>query len=106
MYGAKVSTLELEGMAEKAAIVADLLKGIANEKRLLVLCRLAEGEATVTELAQTADLSQSATSQHLARMRAEGLIAFRRESQTIWYRIGDPRLTTLLDTLRRLYCDV
>lgn len=97
--------LDLNPMAAKAQEVAALLKALANEKRLLVLCRLAEGEATVTALADEIGLSQSATSQHLARMRAEGLISFRRDAQTIWYRIADAKLATLLETMRRLYCE-
>ncbi len=93
-------------MVEKAAAVAVLFRTLGNEKRLLVLCKLLEaGEATVTGIAAAVGLSQSATSQHLAVMREEGLIAFRRESQTIWYRIADARLDALLAETRRLYCD-
>jgi ArsR family transcriptional regulator len=89
----------------KAGQVADLLRAIANDRRLLILCRLVEcGEATVGQLADDVALSQSALSQHLARMREEGLIAFRREAQTLWYRIADPRVEDLLATLHRLYC--
>ena len=89
----------------KAGQVADVLRTLANDRRLLILCRLVEcGEATVGELAEDVGLSQSAMSQHLARMREEGLVAFRRESQTLWYRIADPRVEDLLATLHRLYC--
>ena len=89
----------------KAGEVADLLRILANDRRLLILCRLVEcGEATVGQLADDVELSQSALSQHLARMREEGLIVFRRESQTLWYRIADPRVEDLLATLHRLYC--
>ena len=55
-------------------------------------------------LAEAVGLSQSALSQHLAKMREEGLVAYRRESQTLWYRIADPRIEDLLATLHRLYC--
>src|SRR3546814_5210411 len=69
------------------------------------LCKLVEhGERTVGDLAGDVGLSQSALSQHLAKMRDEGLVAFRRESQTLWYRIADPRAETLLVTLYQLYC--
>ncbi len=85
--------------------VADLLRVLANDRRLLILCRLVEcGEATVGQLADEVELSQSALSQHLARMREEGLVAFRRDAQTLWYRIADPRVEDLLATLHRLYC--
>lgn len=89
----------------KAGQVADLLRAIANDRRLLILCRLVEcGEATVSQLAEDVELSQSALSQHLARMRQEGLVTFRRDAQTLWYRIADPRVEDLLGTLHRLYC--
>jgi DNA-binding transcriptional ArsR family regulator len=89
----------------KAGQVAGLLRAIANDRRLLILCRLVEcGEATVGQLAEDVELSQSALSQHLARMREEGLVAFRRDAQTLWYRIADPRVEDLLGTLHRLYC--
>ena len=71
----------------------------------MLLCTLAEqGEANVGQLGDAVGLGQSATSQHLARMREEGLVATRREAQTIWYRIGDPRAARLLEVLHALYC--
>ncbi len=98
----EVPTLETE-----AVKVAALLQLIGNEKRLLILCRLVEqGEATVGALAAGVHLSQSALSQHLARMRDEGLVTARRHAQSIWYRIADPRTETLLETLHALYCRV
>ena len=91
--------------AAKAAEVAGVLKALANPHRLAILCRLAEvGESTVGGLTETIVLSQSALSQHLARMRQEGVVTFRRESQTLWYRIGDPRIADLMAELYRLYC--
>ncbi len=98
-------TIDLETLRAKAGEVADILSALANDRRLLILCKLVEvGEATVGTLAAEVGLSQSALSQHLARMREEGIVAFRREAQTIWYRIGDARIETLLSTLHRLYC--
>ncbi len=89
----------------KAGQVAEMLRTIANDRRLLILCRLVEcGEATVGQLAGDVELSQSALSQHLARMREEGLVTYRRDAQTLWYRIADPRVEELLATLHRLYC--
>jgi ArsR family transcriptional regulator len=89
----------------KAGQVAEMLRALANDRRLLILCRLVEsGEATVGELALDVGLSQSALSQHLARMRDEGLVTYRRDAQTLWYRIADPRVEELLATLHRLYC--
>lgn len=97
--------MDLATFEAKAGEVAQILKAIGNDRRLMVLCKLVEhGERTVGELVDDVGLSQSALSQHLARMRDEGLVAFRRESQTLWYRIADPRTKTLLTTLYQLYC--
>lgn len=99
-------TFDPETLEKKAGDVADVLRALANERRLLILCKLVEwGEANVNSLAEEVGLSQSALSQHLARMRNEGLVAFRRESQTLWYRIADPRIEQLLATLYKLYCE-
>lgn len=98
--------LDTRSLEAKAGEVAALLRTIGNDRRLLILCRLVEcGEATVGDLADDVDLSQSALSQHLARLREEGIVAFRRESQTIWYRIADSRVEALLAALHRLYCN-
>lgn len=96
------------GLAElerKAAEASAFLKLLANENRLLILCRLAlNGEMSVNDLAAAAKLSQSALSQHLAKMREEGLLATRREAQTVFYRIADPNAARLLALLRNIYC--
>jgi len=97
--------MDLATFEKKAGAVSTLLKAIGNQRRLMLLCKLVEhGEMTVGDLAREVALSQSALSQHLAKMRDEGLVAFRRESQTLWYRIADPRTETLLTTLYQLYC--
>ena len=97
--------MNAKSLEARAGEVAQVLGAIANDRRLLILCKLVEdGEATVGSLAERVGLSQSALSQHLARMREEGIVAARRESQTMWYRISDSRIETLLATLYRLYC--
>jgi ArsR family transcriptional regulator, virulence genes transcriptional regulator len=89
----------------KATEVAGILRAIGNERRLMVLCTLVEmGEANVSTLVECSGLSQSALSQHLAKMRNEGLLAFRRDGQTLWYRIADPRIEQLFATLHALFC--
>lgn len=94
--------VELE---RKAAEAAGLLKLLANENRLLILCRLAvAGEMSVGDLADAVGLSQSALSQHLAKMREDGLLATRREAQTVFYRIADPNAARLLALLKSIYC--
>ena len=90
-------------LKDSAHAAARLLKLLASEQRLLLLCRLLEGETSVGELAEHAKLAQSAASQHLSKMRAEGLVATRRDAQTIYYRVADPDAIKVLDTLCAIY---
>lgn len=88
-----------------AGTVAALLRALGNQRRLMIMCKLAErGEMTVGDLANEVALSQSALSQHLARLRDERLVAARREATSAWYRIADPRCEGLMATLYELYC--
>ena len=97
--------MDLATFEAKAGQVAETLKAIGNARRLMLLCKLVEhDEVTVGDLAREVGLSQSACSQHLAKMRDEGLVTYRRESQTLWYAIADSRVETLLATLYQLYC--
>ena len=97
------SPAEVSELEECAGLAARMLKLLASEQRLLLLCRLVEGEASVGVLAEHAKLAQSTASQHLAKMRAEGLVATRREAQTIYYRLEDPAAMRVLDTLCDIY---
>lgn len=90
--------------AARAGEAAALLKTLAHEARLMVLCQLGEGEYSAGALQQGSGLSQSALSQHLARLRAEGLVATRREGQTIYYRLADRNVARVLETLADIYC--
>lgn len=94
--------LDLESSAQAAA---RLMKLLASEQRLILLCRLIEGECSVGELAEYTGLAQSAASQHLAKLRAEGLVSTRRDGQTIFYEIADQKAVRLIDTLCELYRD-
>jgi len=97
--------MDMAAFEAKAGSVAEQLKAMGNARRLMILCKLVEcGEIRVSDLAQDVGLSQSACSQHLAKMRDERLVDFRRESQTLWYRIADSRTEALLATLYQLYC--
>lgn len=94
---------QLEAHAQDAAA---LLRQLANPRRLMLLCQLAaEGEVTVGRLAAGVGLSQAALSQHLMRLRAEGLVARRREGTHLHYRITDPRVGRLMQTLYELFCE-
>ncbi len=99
------ATADLADFEKKAIEVADILRALANERRLMILCKLVEyGEATVGTLVDDVGISQSALSQHLAKMRDEGIVVFRRDSHTLWYRIADARIEELFATLHRLFC--
>ena len=90
---------------QQAEQAASLLKMMANERRLLLLCHLsASGELSVGELVERIGLGQSALSQHLAMLREEGLVGTRKEAQTVYYRLCDPRAEQLLRLLHDLFC--
>ncbi|MCQ4165404.1 ArsR/SmtB family transcription factor [Tahibacter harae] len=92
-------------LQQGAAQAAALLRAVGNEHRLLVLCLLIEhGEMSVGALLERLELGQSALSQHLARMREEGLVTFRREAQTLYYRIDNPAVAKLIATLKSIFC--
>lgn len=96
---------ELARLQAKAAEAARLMRMLANENRLLLLCHLAAVEEMgAGALAEALGLSPSAASQHLALLREDGLVATRREAQAIFYRIADPKVARLLGVLRELYC--
>ena len=89
---------------DSAGKAAGLLRLLANEKRLMILCQLIEGELSVSVLQARIGLSQSALSQHLARLREDGIVATRREGQVIYYRVVDPAALRVLETLADLFC--
>lgn len=91
-------------MHPKAGAAAKMLKHLAHPSRLMVLCELGQGERSVGELEAVVGLSQSALSQHLAKLRAARLVSTRRESQTIYYSLADAGVTKIIGTLYDLYC--
>jgi ArsR family transcriptional regulator len=93
---------ELSRFEASAAAASRLLKAMAHDARLLVLCQLADGERQVSQIVTR--LSQSALSQHLAVLRAEGLVATRRDGQSIYYRIADPAVRAVIATLAGIFC--
>ena len=94
---------EIEVLRSSAQRASQLLKKLANEQRLLILCKLLEGECAVTELSEHVQLAQSATSQHLAKLREAGLLATRRDAQSIYYRIEDEDTLRVLQALCEVY---
>jgi DNA-binding transcriptional ArsR family regulator len=102
---AEKARLDFETMRRNAADAVSLLKGLANESRLMIVCVLAEGELSVGQLNQRIKLSQSALSQHLAVLREQGLVQTRRESQTIYYRLADSAALGIIGLLHDVYCE-
>jgi len=104
-YGqAKGSQMELNHLEKKAEQASALLKAMSNQSRLMILCQLNEGEKSVGELERIVGLSQSALSQHLARLRRDKLVKTRREAQTIFYSLQGDEAVTVIKTLYDLYC--
>lgn len=99
-----LARFDLALFEESAGRAATLLRLLGNERRLMVLCQLADGELSVSEIQARVGLSQSALSQHLALLREEGVVATRRESQTIYYRIIDHAAMRVIETLAELFC--
>ena len=91
-------------MREHAADAARLMSALGNESRLMILCMLAEGEQSVGVLNEAIPLSQSALSQQLARLRSQGLVETRRESQTIFYSLGTGPAEKIIHLLHDIYC--
>lgn len=92
-------------LLENAQYVSVILKQLANPYRLIILCSLAQKELAVGDLNEQVDLSQSALSQHLAKLRESEIVTTRRESQTIYYRISNPKIKYLLEVLQQQFCE-
>ncbi|MDE1895507.1 MAG: winged helix-turn-helix transcriptional regulator [Rhodospirillales bacterium] len=96
--------IEVDLMRNAADEAGELLKSLSNPHRLMILCQLLEGERSVGELAAFLDVRSSTVSQHLALLRREGLVAARREAQTIFYGIASHPARRVLETLFELFC--
>ncbi len=99
-----LSRFDLSLFEESAGRAASLLRLLANEKRLMILCQIVDGELNVGEIQSRVGLSQSALSQHLALLRDDGVVATRREGRSIHYRIADPAALRVIQTLAELFC--
>ena len=95
---------EIDRMAESATDASNFLKAIAHEGRMMILCHLASGEKSVTELERLLSQRQAAVSQQLARLRVEGLVRPRREGKTIFYALTDDRATRIMEVVHDLFC--
>jgi DNA-binding transcriptional ArsR family regulator len=99
-----LQTIGLERFQASAGEAAALLRALSNEKRLMILCQLGEGEMSVGEILPLVGLSQSALSQHLAKLRDEALVATRRDGTSVFYRIADPAVLKVIAVLAEIYC--
>lgn len=100
----KLDNTKLSEIEQRATEVAAMLALMGNPRRLMILCRLAEGESPVAALATEVGLSSSALSQHLARLRDAGMVATRREGQTIHYRLASPEARQVMNALYDVFC--
>ena len=101
---AKLAIPEIKKLEKSAERASSLLSTMSNKHRLLILCRLVEGEVHAGALAALSGLSQSALSQHLAKLREAGIVSTRRDAQMIYYRLASPEAEAVLRTLYQIYC--
>ena len=99
-----LETISLDRFEASAGEAAGLMRALANEKRLMILCQLGEREMSVGQMLALVGLSQSALSQHLAKLRDERLVTTRRDGTTIFYRIADPAVLKVIAVLAEIYC--
>jgi DNA-binding transcriptional ArsR family regulator len=95
---------ELERMVDNAKRASDFLKALAHESRLMILCILAEGEKSVSELEEIMSLRQPTVSQQLARLRADGLVSTRRDGKAIYYTLASEEARTVIGAIYEVFC--
>ena len=100
----KLDMLNLQKMQQSARNASELLKALGNEHRLMILCQLADGEKSVGQLVALIGIAQSPLSQHLARLRRDGLVRTRRQSQTIFYSLASAEATRVIELLYDMFC--
>ncbi|MBV1904098.1 MAG: metalloregulator ArsR/SmtB family transcription factor [Marinosulfonomonas sp.] len=94
----------MQQMVDNARGAADMLKSLSHEGRLMILCHLVDGQKSVTELEQLLAIRQSAVSQHLARLRADGLVKARRDGKAVYYTIAGTSSRQIIKVLHSIYC--
>ena len=99
-----LESIDVKAMRRKAEEAVSLLRALSNEARLVVLCELVGRERSAGELVACSGLSQLALSQHLAKLREEGLVTTRRDGVNVYYRLTHPKAARLLATLQEIYC--
>ncbi len=104
MYNTALAIDDVQSIQQHAQAATALLKALANESRLMILCTLMAGEMSVGELNEQVPLSQSALSQHLASLREAGLVATRKEAQIVFYRLQGDEAVKVIEVLQSIYC--
>jgi DNA-binding transcriptional ArsR family regulator len=104
VFDQNISDKELDKMASNAMRASNFLKAISHEGRLMILCHLASGEKSVTELEELLSSRQAAVSQQLTRLRLEGLVTPRRDGKAIYYSLADDRATQIMEVVYDLFC--
>ena len=99
------SEIDLNQMAKSAGRASALMKTLGHRDRLMILCQLADGEKSVGQIADLLEIPQSPLSQHLSRMRKEGLVETRREAQTIYYSLKSGEASRIVEVLYELFCE-
>lgn len=94
----------MKEIEENAAGLSDFLKGLANPQRLLILCQLTSGEKSVGDLVEATGIAQTSMSQHLAKLKKEGIVSFRRDHRVLYYSIAHDRVPVLMQTLGEDFC--
>ncbi len=97
---------EMNRMVDSALTASDFLKALAHEGRLMILCHLASGEKSVSDLEDLLHSRQAAVSQQLARLRLEGLVTYRRDGKTIYYSLGDSKSRKVIEMMYEMFCAV
>lgn len=100
-----MKTISIHQMQENASAAESLLKSLANSYRLMVLCHLVNGEMSVGELEKKVGLSQSSLSQHLAKLREQNIVSFRKDGTTVFYQIKDKNALLILENLYAIFCE-
>lgn len=104
VFDANMCAEDLEKMMQNAQLASNFLKAISHEGRLMILCHLASGEKSVTELEDLLSARQAAVSQQLSRLRLEGLVNPRRDGKTIYYSLADDRPKKIMEVVYELFC--
>ena len=97
--------MEIDDLSETAEKASELMRVLSNQKRLLILCKLVDGEKSVQQLQEATGLGQSTVSQQLAKLRGEKIVAARRQAQSVYYSMASAEAMAVIETLYRLYCD-